>query len=91
MGRTPAEILRDSREFPEMFANLYSSGEISGSLDVTLKRLSKYYLEEGSRNIRMAARIGPGILYGLVMIYIAWRIITFYLGYFQQLGEITGG
>ena len=91
MGRTPAEILRDSREFPEMFANLYSSGEISGSLDATLKRLSKYYLEEGSRNIRMAARIGPGILYGLVMIYIAWRVITFYLGYFQQLGEITGG
>ena len=90
-GRTPAEILQTSPPFPETFANLYSSGEISGSLDVTLKRLSKYYLDEGSRNIRMAARIGPGIAYGLVALYIAWRVISFWLGYFQQVNDVISG
>lgn len=91
MGRTPAEILQASRRFPEMYANLYSSGEISGSLDVTLKRLSVYYLDAGSRNIRLAAKVGPGIVYGLVMLYIAWKVISFWLGYFQQVSDVVGG
>lgn len=91
VGRTPADILRDSRAFPETFVNLYSSGEISGSLDVTLKRLSRYYLEEGTRNIRMAARVGPGIVYGLVALYIAWKVVSFWLGYFQQINNVIGG
>ena len=42
-GRTPAEVLRERREFPEMFANLYATGEVSGKLDETLKRLYSYY------------------------------------------------
>jgi type IV pilus assembly protein PilC len=91
IGRTPAEILQTSASFPEMFANLYSSGEISGSLDVTLKRLSIYYLDSGSRNIRLAARVGPGIIYGLVMLYIAWRVISFWLGYFQNVSNVIDG
>jgi len=91
IGQTPAEILRSSRAFPEMFTNLYSSGEISGSLDVTLKRLSVYYLDAGSRSIRLAARVGPGIVYGLVMLYIAWKVISFWLGYFQQVSDVVGG
>jgi type II secretory pathway component PulF len=90
-GQTPAEILRTSAPFPETFTNLYSSGEISGSLDVTLKRLTRYYLDEGSRNIQMAARIGPGIAYALVALYIAWRVISFYMGYFQQVNDVMGG
>lgn len=90
-GQTPAEILRTSAPFPETFANLYSSGEISGSLDGTLNRLSKYYLDEGSRNIGMAARIGPAIAYALVALYIAWRVISFWLGYFQQVNDVIGG
>jgi len=91
VGETPAEILASSRVFPDTFTHLYSSGEISGSLDVTLKRLTKYYLEEGSRNVRMAARVGPGLVYAVVALYIAWRVISFYLGYFQQLNNVMGG
>jgi len=90
IGRTPAEVLRESPRFPETFANLYASGEISGSLDVTLQRLARYYLDEGSRNIRMAARVGPGIVYGLIALYIAWKVISFWQGYFQQVNDVIG-
>ena len=90
-GRTPAEVLRDSRVFPEMFANLYSSGEISGSLDETLRRLHRYYADEGSRDLHSAARIFPGILYALVAAYIAWQVISFYTGYFNQIGNVMDG
>lgn len=90
-GRTPAEVLRDSRVFPEMFANLYTSGEISGSLDETLRRLHRYYADEGSRDLHSAARIGPGIVYGLVAAYIAWQVIKFWTGYFNQINQVIGG
>jgi type IV pilus assembly protein PilC len=90
-GQTPADILRTSTRFPETFTNLYSSGELSGSLDVTLKRLSTYYLDSGSQNIRLAAKVGPGIVYGLVMLYIAWRVISFYMGYFQNISNVIDG
>ena len=50
-GVTPAQAVSGSPEFPEMFANLYHSGEVSGKLDETLKRLHAYYDEEGTRKL----------------------------------------
>lgn len=90
-GRTPAEVLRDSSAFPDMFSNLYTSGEVSGSIDVTLRRLHKYYADEGSRDLHSAARIFPGIIYGLVAAYIAWQVIQFWTGYFNQINQVVGG
>jgi len=90
-GRTPAELLQASKLFPETFSNLYSSGEISGTTDDTLRRLHRYYADEGARHLQMAARLGPGILYGLVACYIAWRVIHFYTGYFQQINNVMDG
>jgi len=90
-GQTPADLLQTSRLFPETFSNLYSSGEMSGTSDETLRRLHRYYADEGSRHLQMAARLGPGILYGLVAFYIAWRVIHFYTGYFQQINNVMDG
>src|SRR5882724_1309561 len=44
-GETPAEAVGASAQFPELFANLYRSGEISGQLDESLQRLHVYYNE----------------------------------------------
>jgi type II secretory pathway component PulF len=90
-GQTPAELLSDSSRFPETFCNLYSSGEISGTLDETLRRLHRYYRDEGTNHLRMAARIGPGIVYALVVLYIAWKVISFWTGYFQQINNVMNG
>ncbi len=90
-GRTPAEVLRASRVFPDMFSNLYTTGEVSGSLDETLRRLHKYYADEGARDLQSAARIGPGIVYGIVAAYIAWQVIKFWTGYFNQINQVVGG
>jgi len=91
LERTPAEALQSSHVFPEMFANLYTSGEISGSLDETLRRLHRYYADEGSRDLHSAARIFPGIIYGLVAGYIAWQVIKFWTGYFNQINQVIDG
>jgi type II secretory pathway component PulF len=87
-GRTPAEAICASREFPELFANQYATGEISGQLDDTLRRMHGYYQEEGSRKLHTVARWFPRAIYLLVMLAIAFYVIRSWTAYFQQIQNI---
>jgi type II secretory pathway component PulF len=83
-GRTPAELVRDCRLFPETFANLYASGEVSGKLDETLRRLYTYYQEEGTTKLHNFATWTPRLIYLMVVLIIGYEIIHFYTGYFNS-------
>ena len=89
-GETPAELIGRSPEFPELFANLYHTGEVSGQLDDSLRRLHQHYQEEGSRKLHIFAQWVPRLIYLAIVLAIAYQIIGFYTGYFngifQQLG-----
>jgi type II secretory pathway component PulF len=87
-GSTPSELVSSSPAFPDVFRNLYHTGEISGTLDETLKRLHKFYQDEGSRKMRTVAQWTPRLVYFGIVIYVALRIIAFYTGYFKQINEI---
>jgi len=89
-GRTPAEVVRASPNFPELFANQYATGEISGQLDDTLRRLRAYYQEEGSRKLHAVAQWTPRAIYLCVVLLIAYQIVHFYLGYFAQIRDAGG-
>ena len=80
--------LQRSHAFPELFANLYHTGEVSGQLDDVLRRLHHYYQEEGSRKLKLVARWTPWAIYLVVMGVIAWQIISFWLGYFEQINQV---
>ena len=82
-GRTPAELVRASPYFPETFSNLYASGEISGKLDETLRRLFTYYQEEGTLKLQLFATWTPRLAYCVVAAIIGYKIIQFYTGYFN--------
>ena len=82
-GQTPAELVTDTHYFPEMFKNLYHSGEISGQLDDALGRLQKYYTEEGFRMLALFTKILTGTIYGLVVLLVAYSIITNYAQIFS--------
>jgi type IV pilus assembly protein PilC len=90
-GQTPAEVLSASPRFPEMFANQYAAGEISGKLDDTLARMRQYYQEEGTRKIRTAITWYPMLVYLLVAGMIGYFVISFYMNYFQQINSINAG
>jgi type II secretory pathway component PulF len=90
-GRTPAELVRESRVFPEIFANFYASGEVSGKLDESLRRLHSYYHDEGTRKLEAIAAWTPRLIYGIVAIFIAIKVIGFYSNYFNQIGALTQG
>jgi type II secretory pathway component PulF len=79
-GETPSELLADSPAFPELFSNLYATGEISGQLDETLRRLHRHYQEEGSRKLQLIARWAP------LLVYLG--IISFWAGYYRDVGDV---
>jgi type IV pilus assembly protein PilC len=89
-GRTPSEMVSQSRQFPEVFANLYHSGEISGQLDESLRRLHDYYHEEGTRKMRFISQWVPKIIYLAIALIIAFRIVSFYMGYFNEVNKAIG-
>jgi len=90
-GTTPAELVNNSRVFPETFTNLYHSGEISGKLDEALRKLHSYFQEEGSNRMNLFVRFTTFGIYLGCMLIIAYKIIGFYSGYFNQIGNLTNG
>lgn len=90
-GQTPAEAVTNCGKFPDMFTNQYHSGEVSGKLDETLRRLHRYYQEEGSRKIHAVSQWTPRFIYLAIALAIAYQILTFWMNYFQQIGNATSG
>ena len=83
-GSTPAELVNRAHYFPEMFKNLYHSGEISGKLDESLLRLQAYFQEEGFRSLRLFTRLLSFFIYFSIALLIAYNVVKFYIGYFNQ-------
>jgi len=90
-GATPADLLNQSRYFPQIFANLYGTAEQSGKLDDALARLHTYFQEEGFRTLRVFTRLMNGSIYGLVALLVAYNVIRFWLNYFGQISAATNG
>ena len=89
-GQTPAEVISASARFPQLFVHQYHTGEISGKLDDSLHRLHVYYQEEGSRKLRSLAQWTPRLIYLLIMLAIAVKVVQFWTGYFQKIGAAGG-
>ncbi len=84
-GTTPADMVAQIRYFPDMFAQLYQSGEISGKLDETLTRLHTYFEEEGFRKLQAFCRIVNFVIYFAIAITIGIYVIRFWLNYYGAL------
>lgn len=87
-GSTPAELVYSSRVFPETFSNLYQTGETTGKLDDTLKRLHVMYNEEGRRHMQMATTMFSKLVYGCVVGLVAWKVISFWNGLYGPGSEL---
>ena len=89
-GQTPSEAVTTCGVFPDLFTNQYHSGEVSGKLDETLRRLHQYYQEEGSRKMHTVSQWTPRIIYLMVALGIAYYVVNFWMNYFQQIGNAGG-
>jgi type IV pilus assembly protein PilC len=89
-GQTPAEAVEASSYFPELFCNFYRSGEVSGQLDDSLRRLHTYYWEEGTHKLHLLGQWVPRAIYLGVALLVAYRVVSFYADYFQQVQKAGG-
>ncbi len=84
-GLTPADLVNQIRYFPEMFANLYASAEMSGKQDETLQRLHTYYEDEGFQNLNTFAFALRMTIFGVIALVIAYNVIRFWVNYYGAL------
>ena len=88
-GQLPSEAVHACRLFPETFANLYASGEISGKLDESLRNLHRLYSDDGTRKLHAFAQLTTRSIYLLVVFIIAWEIIQFYAGLYGPHSDLS--
>jgi type IV pilus assembly protein PilC len=88
-GQLPSEAVHACRLFPETFANLYASGEISGKLDESLRNLHRLYSDDGTRKLQAFAQLTTRSIYLLVVFIIAWQIIQFYTGLYGPHSDLS--
>jgi len=89
-GATPAEMLQQSPQFPNVFTSLYHTGEISGQLDTTLRRLYTMFSEESSRRFHAFSQWLPRMIMLAIMLGIAYQIVRFWLNYYNSVGQAIG-
>jgi type IV pilus assembly protein PilC len=86
-GSTFSELISDSGRFPELFANLYHTGEVSGTTDQTLLRLHNLYQTEGQAKMKALSQWTPKLVYFGIMLFVAFKVISFYTGYFAEVNQ----
>jgi type II secretory pathway component PulF len=76
------------RVFPSTVIEMLSAGEHSGKIGDMLEKIAEHYETEYETIVKRLVIILPLFIYMLVMLYIAYVIISFWMGYFQQMGGI---
>lgn len=75
--------------FPKPFARSYMTGEEAGTLDKDLARWSKVFQDNSETAARTMSVMVPKVLYFLIMMFVAWKIIAFFNGYYSGLEQLT--
>jgi len=77
-----------SNAFPAAFARSYATAEEAGGLDTDLERWSRLFHEEAARGIKAVAIAVPKVCYVLILIFVVWKILGFYSGYYETLDRL---
>jgi len=82
------QLARSRTAIPDEVVQAFLVAEASGGLDQTLPALAQEYHKDAIKRIDVASEWIPRLLYTAILLYMAWRIIDFYRGYFGQLDSI---
>ncbi len=86
-GHPLGPVFQDEEVFPSAFSRSYLTAEKAGSLDQDLERWGEVFAQDARASAKRLAVVGPQVLYALVVIYIGWKIVSFYSGYYGQIEE----
>ena len=77
-----------SPAFPAAFSRSYATAEESGGLDTDLERWARLFHEEAARGTKAVAVAVPKLCYVLILIFVVWKILGFYSGYYETLDSL---
>lgn len=87
-GATISGAMADVHGFPLIFVHGVATAEESGTLDHEINRWSAAETIEAGDAVQRASQWLPKIAYGIVVLYVAWRIIGLMAGYGQMLKSL---
>jgi len=90
-GETIAGAMADVHGFPLVFVHGTATAEESGTLDNEMNRWAAAETIEASEAVQRASQWIPKFAYGIVVLYVAYRILGMmngYLGSLKQLGDL---
>jgi type IV pilus assembly protein PilC len=78
-------LAEEPAAFPRPFTEAVRIGEATGKLDAQLGRAARAAREESDRAIRRASVALPAAVYAAVVCYLAYFVISFYVGYYGRI------
>lgn len=86
-GDSITEIMRETGAFSPIVMDMVSTGEMTGSMEQMIAKMSEFYEEEGKVRARQSANVIAVVAFLGVAIYIAIVVINFYTGVVSGLGD----
>lgn len=74
-------MFRETKAFSPVVLDMVQAGEMTGNINEMLVKVSEYYEDEGKTRARQAAMILGAATLMLVGAYVAYVVISFYMGY----------
>jgi type II secretory pathway component PulF len=84
-GSQVGPLLAASGAFPSDLTQAVIIGEETGSLDDELRRMSAEFREKALSSLEVFADWVPKLITVGMVLYIGWKIISFYIGYYAQV------
>lgn len=87
-GRLASDSFVDKGGFPPESKQQYRIDERTGSLDVNIERLAEMYSSAAKKRPLLATPVYPQILFLVIAVFVAIKLISFYSGYFDDVLDI---
>jgi len=87
-GGSMSEVFCGKPWFPAVVCDMLKTGEVSGTIEETLKKVSGYLTDEVNVTIEQILKIMPVAVYLLVALYIGYVVISFYVRYLGMLTSL---
>lgn len=88
-GRGLFQTMAQTGVFNRVVLDMAYVGETTGEVGGMLDKVAEYYEDEGQTKAKMAGIILGVVVFLCVAIYVAFVVISFYAGYFGQLGGMV--
>ncbi len=87
-GSSVGAGLERTGDFPEPVTRAFMVGEETGRLDQELRMLAEDYRVSAMRRLDVITEWAPRLLYLGIVVYVGYKIVAFYSGYFGQLNDL---